>query len=451
MLQGRKSILCISLIGIILVFISCSSEEGENSIEMIGEEVVELLVTEKYEEIHEQFFSEELKASLPATEFRLEWRERVADAGEYEEMYAARTFERGEYHVYEQEVVYTYLSIQVRMIYNNHKEIISLHFDQGAANHPFPEGIVEETVIIGKGGAYELNGTLTLPEYREEDSIPAVVLVHGSGPHDQDSAVFGYKPFRDIAWGLAKRGIAVLRYDKRTYVYGNTLTEAELRTFSVQEETIEDAILAGNLLKEHKRIDSEQVYLLGHSLGGMLAPRIDATGGDFAGLVIMAGSPRSLWEIIYDQNLQILNTEEISSTEKEELRSMLEKERNKALHLQELSKEEAIGETLFTLPAYYFKEMELVDMKGLVKEMEKPILVLQGEDDFQVSFERDFLMWKELLGENASFISYSGLNHFFVDSVGGDIGSLVDYETPGIVSEEVIADVAQWIMDQYKN
>lgn len=452
MLIGRKLILCLHLIGILLVFSGCSNgEDEEKSLFLKGKEVVDLLVTENYEELHELFFSEELKTSLPLMELRDEWRMMVADAGEYEELFAAKTFERGDFHVYEQGVGYTYVTIQVRLILNNDKELVSLHFDYGSANLPFPEGIVEETVIIGEGGDYELNGTLTLPEYGEEGSMPAVVLVHGSGPHDQDSAVFGYKPFRDIAWGLAERGIAVLRYDKRTYVYGNSFTEEELRAFSVQEETVEDAILAGELLKKDGRIDGDQVYLLGHSLGGMLAPRIDATGGDFAGLLIMAGSPRALWEIIYDQNLLVLNSEEISPAEREELERMLETERDKAQRLTEMNEEEALGETLFTLPAYYFKEMELVDRIALVKEFKKPVLVLQGEADFQVSYDRDYLRWKELLGENATFNSYPGLNHFFVDYDGANKGTLLEYEVPGIVAEEVIADMADWIMVQYKN
>lgn len=163
----------------------------------------------------------------------------------------------------------------------------------------------DEKIVIGAETKYPLNGILSIPS-ETSGLFPAVVLVHGSGPSNMDEKVGNNSPFKDLAKGLSEKGIAVLRYDKRTRVYGK-----EMRNnpgLSVKEETIEDAILAADFLRKDSRIDSNKIFIAGHSLGGMLAPRIDAEGGNFAGIIIMSGSPRRLEEIIMDQNNDLLNS-----------------------------------------------------------------------------------------------------------------------------------------------
>lgn len=150
---------------------------------------------------------------------------------------------------------------------------------------------MNEKIIIGRGTKYPLNGILSLPDKRSS-KVPAVVLVHGSDPADMDESIGANKPFRDISEALPAKGIAVLRYDKRTKIYGKQMLKESLGNVTVEIETIEDAILAAKLFKNDGRIDPDKVYILGHSLGGMLAPRIDAEGGDFAGIIICAGSPQ---------------------------------------------------------------------------------------------------------------------------------------------------------------
>ena len=165
--------------------------------------------------------------------------------------------------------------------------------------------MADEKVVIGADTKYPLNGKLTFPN-QQNGLLPAVVLVHGSGPSDMDEKIGENAPFKDLAEGLSEKGIAVIRYDKRTFVYGK-----EMRNdtgLSVKEETIEDALLAADILRKDLRIDAKKIFIIGHSMGGMLAPRIDAEGGGFAGIIIMAGSPRKLEEIIMDQNDQVLNS-----------------------------------------------------------------------------------------------------------------------------------------------
>ena len=162
-----------------------------------------------------------------------------------------------------------------------------------------------EEIIIGAETKYPLNGLLAIPKETNK-LIPAVISVHGSGPSNMDEQIGNNYPFKDLAEGLSEKGIAVLRYDKRTLVYGKEMkSDAGL---SVKEEVIEDAILAADLLRKDTRIDANKIFIIGHSLGGMLAPRIDAEGGNFAGVIIMGGSPRKFEEILMDQNLNVVNS-----------------------------------------------------------------------------------------------------------------------------------------------
>ncbi|MBM7541624.1 alpha/beta fold hydrolase [Amphibacillus cookii] len=304
---------------------------------------------------------------------------------------------------------------------------------------------VQEEVVIGEGSAYPLEGILTLPSAHEP--VPAVVLVHGSGPSDRDQSVYSYNIFKDLAQALTEQEIAVLRYDKRTYTYQDSFTEEDLLTFTVYEETVEDAVRAIQHLQNDSRIDNEKIFLIGHSQGGMLAPRIYDASENLAGLIIMAGSPRPLWEIIYDQNLAILEDLDPDSTLYETNHQQLITEYEKAQQLADLTLEESINETIFGLPGYYLKEMESFNSEAVLREQSVPLLILQGEKDFQVNVEKDFEAYQSLLADrdHAHFILYPDLNHFFINYQGEGKGTIEEYHQGGHVEDVVIDDIVNWI------
>ena len=157
-----------------------------------------------------------------------------------------------------------------------------------------------EQITVGAGTDYPLKGLLTLPDDLS-GPVPAVVMVHGSGASNMDEKVMKLTPFKDLAEGLAEHGGASLRYDKRTNAHGFKLIRQKHFTITVKEETIEDAILAVNMLKNDPRIDHNRIFILGHSMGAMLAPRIDAEGADVKGLIMMAGTPYRLEDIVLRQ------------------------------------------------------------------------------------------------------------------------------------------------------
>ena len=308
--------------------------------------------------------------------------------------------------------------------------------------------MVTENIIIGENTNYPLNGLLTLPE-ELSSPVPAVVFVHGSGASNMDEKVGKLTPFKDLAEGLARHGIASIRYDKRSFAHGFKMLRDKNLVITVKEETVDDAIMAAELLRKDPRIDPEKVFIIGHSMGGMLAPRIDAEGGNFRGLIIMAGSPRKLEQIMLDQNEAVLQSTKgfvhwVVQKQVAKISKLFE-------GLDQLSDEAARkkkvggGTTL-----YYFKEMGEHAAPDYLAACEKPILIMQGEKDFQATAEKDFAAYQQLLAgkEQVSFRLYPGLNHAFVPSVFADImKAKQEYAVEQHIGEEVIGDIAAWILD----
>ena len=306
--------------------------------------------------------------------------------------------------------------------------------------------MIEEKIIVGEGTQYPLKGCLTLPT-DVSNPVPAVVFVHGSGSSNMDEKVGKLTPFRDLAHGLAAHGIASVRYDKRTFAHAFKLLRDKSLTVTVKEETIEDAILATGLLRGDPRIDPANIFIIGHSMGAMLAPRIDKEGGNYRGLILLAGTPRRLEEVMVEQNNEVLA--EMKGLARRLVEKQMKKLNGTFDGLYEMSDEDAKRKKLGGgVTLYYFKEMGEPPVESYLKNLKKPILVMQGEKDFQVKADTDFRLYKELLADhpNASFILYENLNHAFVPSVYGSISKAKqEYGVEQHIGENVIADIARWI------
>ena len=306
--------------------------------------------------------------------------------------------------------------------------------------------MIEEKIIVGEGTQYPLKGCLTLPT-DVSNAVPAVVFVHGSGSSNMDEKVGKLTPFRDLAHGLAAHGSASVRYDKRTFAHAFKLLRDKSLTVTVKEETIEDAILATELLRGDPRIDPANIFIIGHSMGAMLAPRIDKEGGNYRGLILLAGTPRRLEEVMVEQNNEVLA--EMKGLARRLVEKQIKKLNGTFDGLYEMSDEDAKKKKLGGgVTLYYFKEMGEPPVESYLKNLKKPILVMQGEKDFQVKADTDFRLYKELLADhpNASFILYENLNHAFVPSVYGSISKAKqEYGVEQHIGENVIADIARWI------
>ncbi|HNX95943.1 MAG TPA: alpha/beta fold hydrolase [Holophaga sp.] len=264
---------------------------------------------------------------------------------------------------------------------------------------------MERDIQIGHA-PWQLASTLTLPAGK--GPFPALVLVHGSGPQDRDERIGACTPFRDLAWGLAQKGVAVLRYEKRTYAHHQAC--AALDKLTVQEETVSDAASALASLRSvpEPEVDSHRIFVLGHSLGGYLLPRIAQAAPEGAGFIALAGSARPMEDLVLEQlRRQNAPGETIAACEAEVAKI-------KALDAQRPT----VGFLLFA-PASYWLDLKGYEPAQEAKRVHKPMMLLQGEADCQVTLE-DFRIWQQALStrKDVEFHRFPGLNSLFMRVTG---------------------------------
>ncbi len=297
----------------------------------------------------------------------------------------------------------------------------------------------EKDMTVG-AGEWALPATLTVP--KGKTNLPVIILVHGSGPNDRDETIGGIKVFKDLAWGLASRGIAVLRYEKRTRAHGAQF--AALKNYTVKEETIDDALLAVRLLEKTPNINPKKVFVLGHSLGGYLLPRIGARDKTIAGLISLAGSTRPLEDAILEQSNYLASLDgAVSPAEQEEIRRI---EKNVGLVKSLTPADLNSGKTFFGVAPSYFLDLRNYNAPLEAKKLSQPLLILQGESDYQVTM-KDYANWQTALKtrKNAAFKSYPKLTHALTEST-AEKSSPQDYEKEAHVNQQVVSDIADWIL-----
>jgi uncharacterized protein len=299
-----------------------------------------------------------------------------------------------------------------------------------------PRTFSEREVTVG--GEWALPGTLTVPG--GAGPFPAVVLVHGSGPNDRDETLGPNKPFRDLAWGLADHGIAVLRYDKRTRVYGPKM--AALTTLTLKEETVDDAVLAAALLRQQPEVNPDKVFVLGHSLGGMAIPRIGAADPALAGLIVMAGPTRPFADMIMEQVRYIANADGTISPAEQGQIDQLQTQVD-AINDPTLDADTPAAQ-LLNVPAAYWLDLRGYQPAEAARSLAQPMLIMQGERDYQVTLD-DLAGWRAALAgrENVTFKQYPALNHLFI--AGSGPSTPAEYGTEGSVDPAAIDDIAAWI------
>ncbi len=433
-----KRLLIFTLVVLLFMPVTFSYTE-EVSIEDIAKDFIDLLAHEKFAEAV-KLFTGKLTKDLPENALASIWKSLTATLGKFNNIIDIKTPEIQFYKIVILTCDFELGTLKLQISFDGSK-MAGLYFSkpQLKAVYMLPSYIVPdsytEVELTIQSNGWSLPATLTLP--RADRPCPVVVLVHGSGPQDRDETIGPNKPFKDIALGLASRGIAVLRYEKRTRKYGD---KALVKGFTVNEETIEDTLSAINLLYQRDDIDKDKIFLLGHSLGGMLAPRIAEKTDKLRGIVIMAGTFNDLLELILKQ---IIYSASLDNDITEEEKGQIEDIKRQI----DLIRSRKVGEDECILGAPGSYWMDLIEYKPLVilKKIDVPVLILYGDRDFQVPID-DFSLWKEELKDKdqISFKLYKGLNHLFIFGEGKS--TIAEYNKSGNVSKEVIEDIANWIL-----
>jgi hypothetical protein len=300
-----------------------------------------------------------------------------------------------------------------------------------------PDSFDEHEVSLGSG-PLAVAGTICLP--RRSGPLPAVVLLAGSGSLDRDETIGRNKPFKDVAWGLATRGVAVVRFDKVTYAHAGELKDAD--RFTLSDEYVPHALAAVGLLRDHPAVSG--IYLLGHSLGGTVAPRIAASEPSVAGLILLAGGAQPLhWVLVRQVRYLASLRPENEAASRPIIEALSEKARR--IDSTDLSPSTPVDQLPLGAPASYWLDLRDYDPAALAATLGKPMLILQGGRDYQVTVADDLARWRAALADHADVTIkvYPELNHLFAPGSGPS--SPAEYEAAQHVDATVIADVAGWL------
>lgn len=398
--------------------------------------------TGKFEEAV-TYFDVSLQAQVKPDMLKELWTKLNTQIGPYQALDVVQSKTEGEFFIVIVEGTFEKDTQRFLLAYNKAEKMVGFYLQPKgtSASYTNPAYVdtaaIKQTEIRIKGVKTDLVGMLTMPKTGK--NFPVVILVHGSGPGDMDQTVGAVKPFKDLALGLASKGIASIRYVKRTLVYPNEYAGA----FTVKEETINDAISAINLAKTTAEIDKKQIYVYGLSLGGMLAPRIATLAPDIKGIILAAAPARKFTDMIVYQNKYMFGLANDTTAKTKEMF-------DKSLQAIETTRLTKLGTTIkpdsvyLGLPASYWVDLNNYDQVATAKKLNQRILVMQGGMDFQVT-EDDYKLWSAALSKksNVTLKLYPDLNHPF--TVQTEKGTAEQYKKAGNVAEVVINDLSTWI------
>ncbi|GAB3334214.1 alpha/beta hydrolase [Micromonospora halotolerans] len=295
----------------------------------------------------------------------------------------------------------------------------------------------EHEVTVGSG-PLAVAGTVSLP--RRPGPRPGVVLLSGGGPFDRDETSGPNKPLKDLAWGLASRGVAVARFDKVTHTHAGQVAEA--RDFTMTDEYVPHAVAAVHLLQRQPTVDPTRVFVLGHSMGGKVAPRVAAAEPSVAGLVLLAADAQPMHRAAVRVARYLASLTGDPATQ-EFVRVLL---RQAALvDSPHLSPSTPAADLPLGLSASYWRDLRGYDPVSTAAALDKPMLILQGGRDYQVTVDDDLARWEAGLTDRpgVTIRVYDADNHLFFRGTGRP--GPADYEAAQHVDPTVVADIADWL------
>ncbi len=268
------------------------------------------------------------------------------------------------------------------------------------------------------------------------ENLTIVVFVHGSGPNDMDETLGPNKLFKDLAYGLATNNIGSIRYNKRTYDYKSAMAK-KANKLTIDEVVVNDAVIA---IQKAKELGAKKIILVGHSLGGYMAPKI-ASKTNVDGIILMAGPHNPLEDIILPQLEHIMkydSSTSINDMQYNQIKWQIE-------NLKKGKYDSTTVGPILPLGLSGTFWISLKDYKPLkmAKKQDSPYLILNGGRDYQVT-EAEAISWKNgNKNESSKTIIYPKLNHMFYAGEGILIPS--EYEKQSNMDNAVLNDIIIWI------
>ena len=424
------------LISIIFATINfCEAQEYKHQ-----EKVIKYLKHHDYRKLHRQF-DENLKKSVSVHFLKASWQGLEKEFGNYKS-HGKTTLVKGK--VVDKYVTHVYFikgSLVLETSFGDKGKLSSIYLRPKTYAIPeYGQNLVynKENITI-VSGKYSLPGEIVYPKDLSK-KVPLVIFAHGSGANNREEGIGPIKVFKDIYLGLLTKGIACMVYDKRTLVYKK---EFDTSQFTLWDETIEDAVNAFKLTKTRPDVDTNQIYIIGHSQGGYALPLILKNCNGVKGGISLAGCSRPIDELIEYQYHYLTELDgKVSWPEK----IFLKKEMKKVhfVRSDKLLTSKPKLKLLGYWPTAFWKDVKNYKPVEVLKTLDMPVLFLQGDRDYQVTNE-DLKLWKTgyLEKKNWSFISYPKLNHLFIEGEGKPNPS--EYFNGGNVPMYVIEDISDWI------
>lgn len=393
----------------------------------------------------QNFFADSLKSQVSAQMLNNFWANIKTQLGDFTSVDGAQNSLVGTYQAVILNCIFTNGTQSFRFIFNQNQKLVGLNImpktNVAAYEEPkYADSTLHIQKLIDlKSNNHSLAAMLTTP--KNVKNFPIVVFIHGSGPQDMDQTLGPNKPFKDLALGLAAKGIASLRYVKRTLVYQN---EFNNKAFTVNEEVIDDALAAINFAQTVTHVNPKQVYVFGHSLGGMLAPKVASLAKELKGIILAAAPARSLTALMIEQNNYMFSNAKDTSLEAKNVlkANILALQKTQIKALGNLKPDSLI----LGIPASYWVNLNNYNQVATAQKLKNRMFIVQGENDFQVSVT-DFNIWEKALlnQKNVSFKLYPELNHLL--SPQSEKGTPQQYQRQGTVANYFINDLVAWIKE----
>ncbi len=411
--------------------------------------VFEWFQQEKFDSVY-SLFDAEMKRKLDVSKIEGVWEQFVMMYGNVTGSDELRVEEVKSHFVTKRSVKLEKGKITLSVNFDSLAQIAGLFISPGEipytpADYVNAELFTELRIEYGVKG-FKNSGRLSIP--KSKTPMPVVIIVPGSGGIDKDCSIGPNKIYKDLAWGLASKGIAAFRYDKKTHQYLNKLIDNDSlgkEPFTVENEYLQDLEEIIIAITARKEINPNQIYMLGHSQGGYLIPFFNKRFKNIAGFISMAGTLREIPSLAIEQIEYINGSQKLASKDSLAMADLRGKMQNSTrAHINSVTSN---AQVMGPYTVDYWKYLSSYHPEELALKINKPLYVLQGERDYQVKMI-DFDIWKKTMQnkKQVSFKSYPSLNHLFIEGKG--LSMPKEYTQAGNMSEEVLNDIVNWLKVQ---